>query len=161
MSGRPTTAVMPPAESSTRRRLLGWLFSGALGIGALGLATASPALAQGHTGGGGSGGDSGEEGKTHGTPGGGGDDEAGKAQGRTPQQRAMRHRQRTGKTLGGGESDTGHTGHGGHEGDTTVDMTDLPSELSEGSIAGGSTGAEHFVHNSPGYWGVDGKILRR
>lgn len=32
--------------------------------------------------------------------------------------------------------------------------------MSESEI-GGDTGGEHFLHDSPGYWGADGKVLRR
>jgi hypothetical protein len=153
---------------TTRRRLFAWALPALLA-----LATAPAALAQSHQGGKGGGG-GGDEG-TGGSHGGGGDEGGeegggggkGKAAGRTPGERAQRHRARTGQTLGGGEGKGpghtgGHHGDGGdEEGGGTDDTTDTADTLSGGSVAGGSTGAEHFVHDSPGYWGVDGKVLRR
>lgn len=133
----------------------------ALGLGAASVLAAGTALAQdAHGGGGGGGGGGGHSGES-------GDDGRNGA-GRTPQQRALRHRARTGQTLGGGESADGHGGlhgsgrgggHGGNEGGGDAGLDD--SNLSDGSVAGGATGAEHFTHDPSGYWGVDGKVLRR
>jgi hypothetical protein len=170
----PKTATL---EAPQRRRLLG-----ALGLGAFLLALPSVALAQEHeaggSGGGGSGHRGGESGGGHG--GEGGESGGGAGQGRTSGERAVRHRQRTGRTLGGGESGGGHTGGGGHGGsghgggetggetggeigETTSPTGTIPLP-SDGSITGpigGSVGGEHFVHEGPGNWGADSKVLRR
>lgn len=146
------------ADTAIGRRAL----VAALGIGVASVLAAGVAHAQQHSGGG----DDGHGGGGHGGGGGGGggDDGGGGGVGKTPQQRAVRHRARFGQTLGGGENMGGHGGGrggghgGGHGGEGGVDDND---NLSDGTIAGGATGAEHFVHDSPGYWGVDGKVLRR
>ncbi len=117
-------------------------------------------------GGEGKGGGGGGEGKGKGGMGGGEGEGGGqrKGAGRSPQERAYRHRERTGRTLGGGIHDhptadgellPGDTGSTSGAGATTAGET-----LSSGEI-GGDTGGEHFVHDSSGAWGVDSRILRR
>ena len=53
----------------------------------------------------------------------------------------------------------GHFGQGGSTGAVTSD--EGTSTDKKGPRFGGGTGGEHFVHDSTGYWGADGKILRR
>jgi len=89
-----------------------------------------------------------------------------KAQGRSAQDRAQRHRERTGQTLGGGERTRNRYGGGNSGGEPGTDTpgdsdgADI-SSIDDDSLAGGSGGAEHYVHDGTGYWGVDGKVLRR
>ena len=94
--------------------------------------------------------------------------------GQTPAQRTLRHRERFGRTLGGGESGGGPTGGGSHGGghtgggeettgetsSSTGALLSLPDGSTTGPI-GGSVGGEHFVHTGPGGWGADTRILRR
>ncbi len=163
--------------------------SGASGKGAAGKGGGESG--GGHTGGGESGGGHTGGGESGGGCGGGGcggsaggeSGHSGNPQGKTPGQRAVRHRQQTGRTLGGGEDTGGHTGGSGHTGggghsgnDTGTDTgtgtgtnpgtvtTTGPEVPSDGSITGpigGSGGGEHFVHPGTGGWGADTKVLRR
>ncbi len=165
-----------------------WL-RGLLGMAAFMLVPRPAAFAQGtttiHPGGGGKGaggkgggesggGESGggESGGGHGAGESGGGKGGDNPQDRTPAQRAMRHRERKGRTLGGGESTGGgtggggHTGGGSHSGDEggTGTTTLAPQVPSDGSITGpigGSNGGEHFVHPGIGGWGADTKVLRQ
>lgn len=107
----------------------------------------------GHTSGGG-------ESSSAGHTSGGGEEGGGKGAGRTPQQRAYRHRQRTGRLLGGGVSHGGHATREPAELTTSPSGSTAPGTLGTGEI-GGDSGGEHFVHDGPGYWGADGKVLRR
>jgi hypothetical protein len=169
------TATKLPTEPPRRRWLLG-----ALGVSVLALCLSRRALAQEHGAGesGGSGGHGAGESAGHGSggqhggggSGGGGEESGGRhGAGRTSAERAVRHRQRTGRTLGGGENTGGHTGGGGENtggvtgsgetgGGTTIA---LPADGSTTGPIGGSTGGEHFVHRGTGGWGADGKVLRR
>jgi len=173
-------------ERPTRR----WLLA-ALGLGAVLLAPPQIVLAQehgsggesGHGGGaeaggehGGGGGSQGGSESGHGGGGGsqgGGESGHGAGAGQTPAQRAIRHRERFGRTQGGGESGGGPTG-GGHTGGShtgggeeatgatpgsTGTLISLPDGSTTGPI-GGSVGGEHFVHAGPGNWGADAKVLR-
>lgn len=164
---RPLPVAAPGTNgkrASSRRGLVAGVVA-ALGLAALPVV---PAIGQ-SSGSGHSSSDSGHSGGSSGHSGSGSDKESDaghgseKAKGRSPDERARRHRQRTGRTLGGGEG--GHTpgktgGHGkGDEDDDAVSSL-VPDALTDGTV-GGSTGAEHFTHGSPGYWGVDGKVLRR
>lgn len=122
--------------------------------------------AGGHEGGGGKGGEAGGAG---GHEGGGGEGGGGNWQNKSPGQRAVRHRQQTGRTLGGGEGGGGHTGGSGHTGggshsgtetgEAGISMPSLPDGSTTGPI-GGSVGGEHFVHPGTGGWGADTKVLR-
>ncbi len=109
----------------------------------------------------------GGHGEGEGGGGGHGEGEAGgggMGQGKTPAQRAVRHRQRTGRTMGGGESNGGHTGTGdagAGETTTSTGSTALPSDGATTGPIGGDTGGEHFVHQGQGPWGADTKVLRR
>ncbi|MDE2333825.1 MAG: hypothetical protein KGK10_04750 [Rhodospirillales bacterium] len=112
----------------------------------------------GHSGSGESG-SSGESGGGHsgsGESGGGGH-----GQGRTPAERAVRHRYRHGRTLGGGENTGGETGGGSTTGGGTVTSPTSPTDGASTGPIGGSNGGEHFVHPGTGGWGADTKVLRR
>jgi hypothetical protein len=132
----------------------------------------------GGKGAGGSGG--GESGGGHGGGESGGESGGGKGggmggdnpQGKTPSQRAMRHREQTGRTMGGGEGKGGQTGGGGHTGGgshsgveggtpTTTLGTQVPADGAITGPLGGSNGGEHFVHPGTGGWGADTKVLRK
>ena len=152
-------------RSHNRRRLLQFGLPALFGL----LLSTSVMGAEAGGGGGGEskGASGGGEGKGKGGGGGGGEGKGGgqrKGAGRSPQERAYRHRERTGRTLGGGIHDhptadgellPGDTGSTSGAGATTAGET-----LSSGEI-GGDTGGEHFVHDSSGAWGVDSRILRR
>ncbi|WP_298225309.1 hypothetical protein [Acidocella sp.] len=148
-----------------------------LGVGALTLALPQRLVAEeaggsgggsgsgGHGGGGsGSGGHSGG-GSGSGGHEGGGEGGSGNKGGKTPAQRAVQHRQRTGRTLGGGESHGGETGDNhcdGGGGSGEGESTEAPP-MSEGSTTGpvgGESGGEHFIHQGQGGWGADTKVLR-
>ena len=152
-------------RSHNRRRLLQFGLPALFGLL---LSTSVMGAEAGGGGGGESKGASGGGGEGKGKGGmGGGEGEGGgqrKGAGRSPQERAYRHRERTGRTLGGGIHDhptadgellPGDTGSTSGAGATTAGET-----LSSGEI-GGDTGGEHFVHDSSGAWGVDSRILRR
>ena len=164
--------VLPPTEPRmlVRRRALGGLLAGAAAVGMFALAWPERALAADEGGGsghGGGGSGAGESGGGHG----GGESGGGRGAGRTPGERALRHRQRTGRTLGGGESG----GHGGHTGgDSGGDTgggggsgggdTGTGTVTTDGSTTGpigGTTGGEHFVHPGIGDWSVRGRVLRK
>ncbi len=184
-------SIVSKVKTSPALGRRGWLL-GTLGLAAMTLLPGEGALAQGTTilkgsgesgasGKGAAGKGGGESGGGH--TGGGESGHSGNPQGKTPGQRAVRHRQQTGRTLGGGEDTGGHTGGSGHTGggghsgnDTGTDTgtgtgtnpgtvtTTGPEVPSDGSITGpigGSGGGEHFVHRGTGGWGADTKVLRR
>lgn len=151
--------ALKPRERQPTRWIFSGLMAGLLAAGvSLVLPMGSAALAEEEKKGGHS-----SSGETEKTDGGNA-----KAQGRSAQERANRHRVRTGQTLGGGErSRNRYGGHkGGDEpepetpdGSDAVDVTDIGT-ISEVSLSGGGSGAEHFTHDGTDYWGVDGKVLR-
>ena len=113
-----------------------------------------------------SGGDSGHGGGGSGGGEGGGESGGGHGAGRTPSQRAVRHRQRTGRTLGGGETHGGGTSgnhDGGGSGDGEIDQGTGTLPLQDGTTTGplgGDSGGEHFIHEGLGDWSAGSKVLR-
>ena len=95
-------------------------------------------------------------GRAKGGSGGGGQGGGGNGAGRTPSQRAVRHRQQTGRTLGGGET---HGGGGGRDALGNTDTLPLQDGTTTGPV-GGDSGGEHYIHEGLGDWSAGSKVLR-